>query len=250
MIPIIDWTLPWYEPWRDVGEAVERRRSAGESLMGALNSRTDRAVRFVEHSQLPPGEPYERHIFRTGECPTRENAHDFFNALVWLRFPQAKRRLNVLQAGEIERRGAGSCRGSLRDALTLFDENGALLDAPEPLWNALAGREWHRLFVELRPLWRQARLLVFGHALLEKLLQPRKAVTAHVWSSPCDLPSPDVVDDWLAQQLTAERLISKPFTPLPVFGIPGWSTENQNFSFYDDSLVFRPAKGQEAKETP
>ena len=30
------------------------------------------------------------------------------------------------------------------------------------------------------------------------------------------------VDRWLAGQLTAERLAAKPFTPLPVLGIPGW----------------------------
>jgi hypothetical protein len=51
----------------------------------------------------------------------------------WLRFPQAKRRLNELQA-EIARGGTGATRVPLRDALTLFDENGAVLDAPPALW--------------------------------------------------------------------------------------------------------------------
>jgi hypothetical protein len=114
----------------------------------------------------------------------------------------------------------------VRDAITIFDENGAFFDAPQALWEALLARDWRRLFVDLRPLWHEAKLVVFGHALLEKLLAPRKDLTAHVWCGP--------------REFTRERLAAKPFTPLPLMGIPGWCAENQNFSFYDDSLVFRP----------
>ena len=57
------------------------------------------------------------------------------------------------------------------------------------------------------------------------------------------------VDGWLAAQLTPERLAAKPFTPLPVLGIPGWWPENQNFSFYDDSLVFRTAGRKNSRQT-
>jgi hypothetical protein len=130
----------------------------------------------------------------------------------------------------------------VRDAITVFDENGALLAAPPPLWEALQARAWRRLFVELRPLWREARLLVFGHALLEKLVAPRKDLTAHVWRADAALDSGAAADAWLAAQCSAEALAGKPFTPLPVLGIPGWCPESENFSFYDDSLVFRPGK--------
>jgi hypothetical protein len=41
------------------------------------------------------------------------------------------------------------------------------------------------------------------------------------------------------RRFTAESLAHKPFTPLPLMGIPGWCAGNLNFSFYDDSLVFR-----------
>src|ERR1044072_318265 len=94
------------------------------------------------------------------------------------------RPVDGLQAAEIERAGIGATRGPWRDALTLFDENGAVLDAPQALWAALLARDWQRLFVRGRALWREARLLVFGHALLEKLVAPRKALTAHVLWSP------------------------------------------------------------------
>jgi hypothetical protein len=100
----------------------------------------------------------------------------------------------------------------------------------------------------LRSLWAQARLIVFGHALLEKLVQPRKDITAHVWRVQCPAGAMAEVDRWLAGQLTAERLAAKPFTPLPVLGIPGWAPENENLSYYDDSMVFRPA-GRETSGT-
>ncbi len=73
--------------------------------------------------------------------PTRDNLHDFFNGLAWLHFPQAKRCLNELQAAEIDQRRRGRPpRGPLRDALTLFDENGAVLDAPPVLCGGAGSR--------------------------------------------------------------------------------------------------------------
>jgi len=142
---------------------------------------TQAPVRFVPDSQLPAGQAYEAYIAEQQQCPTRDNLHDLFNGLTWLALPRTKARLNVLQAGEIARAGVGARRGPLRDALTLFDENGALLQAPPALWQALEERDWQRLFVDLRGLWAQARLVLFGHALQEKLQQPRKAITAHVY---------------------------------------------------------------------
>ena len=56
----------------------------------------------------------------------------------------------------------------------MFDENAALLLARPLLWEALMARDWQRLFVNLRPLWLQARLVLFGHALLEKLVMHLK----------------------------------------------------------------------------
>ncbi len=187
-------------------------------------------VRFVAADVLPEGEAYEAFIARTGSVPTRDNLHDHFNRLVWHRHPAIKQRLNQLQAAEIAARGVGATRGALRDALTLFDENGALwLGAPAPLTQALAARDWHALFVTHRALWQHHRFEVFGHALLEQLATaPRKGLTAHV-----------LLADPLA--LTPLQWASKPFLPLPVLGIPGWWPANQNPAFYEDTQVFRPA---------
>mgnify|MGYP001086523936 CR=1 FL=1 len=239
-LPAVDWAQPWLAPYRAHGEAAAQAMSDA-SVASALQAvKPPSTPDFVHQGHLPAGQPYEAHIFQTRTVPTRDNLHDFFNGLVWLAFPETKRRLNELQAAEIARTGIGATRGPLRDALTLFDENGAVLDAPDALWKALGARDWNALFVTQRALWSEARLLVFGHALLEKLVSPRKAATAHVL-----LPLPDAerslaLDDAaLARSLSPERLARKPFAPLPVLGIPGWCAANVSAEYYDDPKVFR-----------
>lgn len=249
MAAAVDWSRPWLAPWRGLGEPVAAALAAGVPLDAALNAAGPAPVRFVPQEVLPAGTAYEQFIFDTGGCPVRPGLHDFFNGLCWLRFPAAKRALNRLQAGEIARAGIGPRRGPVRDAITVFDENGALLDAPPALWDALEQRQWRRLFVDLRPLWDEARLLVFGHALLEQLAVPRKPLTAHVWRAQCAMDPGADMDAWLAARCTAQALAAKPFTPLPVLGVPGWWPQNENFSFYDDSLVFRPRKTPEPTTT-
>ena len=241
----IDWAQPWLAPYRAIGEAAAHTALC-TSVAAALEqgAKPASAPTFVPQLDLPAGRAYEAHIFQTGTVPTRDNLHDFFNGLVWLAFPETKRRLNELQAAEIARNGVTSTRGTVRDALTLFDENGALLDAPAALWKALAARDWHTLFVTRRALWSEARLIVFGHALLEKLTAPRKAHTAHVLLTPPSSSNgggPEAFDDpMLARSLDAEYLAQKPFVPLPVLGVPGWCVDNSAADFYNDPKVFRP----------
>lgn len=245
-MPTIDWGRPWLQPWQEAGERIAQSVASGAALHQALNAAQDAPVRFVPQGALPDGEAYESFIFRTGQCPTREGLHDFFNGLCWMHFPGTKKKLNQLQAAAIAQAGVQQVRGPVRDALTLFDENAAFLLAPQALWDALVARDWRRLFVDLRPLWQQAQLVLFGHALLEKLVFPRKPITAHVYRAQPAINSIASslagLDAWAAADLSAEKLASKPFAPLPVLGVPGWWTENENFSFYDDSLVFRPRR--------
>jgi hypothetical protein len=96
-----------------------------------------------------------------------------------------------------------------------------------------------------RALWAQARLVLFGHALLEKLVEPYKSITAHVLAEPVPLALGDDLpawDAWLATQLDGATLARKPFTPLPVLGVPGWCPANGAPGFYDDDRVFRPPR--------
>ena len=122
-------------------------------------------------------------------------------------------------------------------------------------------KDWQRLFVTERALWKQAQLVLFGHALLEKLLQPRKNLVAHVYHLPIPLdvslnlplnplsgqavkadPNCNALNSWdalLAADLSSEKLATKPFAPLPVLGVPGWWPANEDPGFYDDARVFR-----------
>lgn len=246
----IHWPAPWLAPYAALGQQAVHAILAGASVAQALNQLVARGaapnpgVRFVPQADLPPGMAYEQFILEHAQVPTRDNLHDFFNGLIWLHWPRAKRRMNQLHGAAVQAQGIQARRGPLRDALTLLDENSALLLAPPALHAALQARQWTRAFVELRPLWQQARVHLFGHALLEKLVVPRKAITAHVYQPPPGLDTaadlnPDAA---LAAALQAEHLARKPFFPLPVLGVPGWCAENANFYFYDDSVVFRPAR--------
>ncbi len=244
-------SLRWDEPWQThlapYAEAVQSGLARGLSVAELANQMAQDqpaasrpGVRFAAQSSLPAGHAYEAFIFEQRLCPTRDNLHDLFNALTWLALPRTKARLNALQAEQIARHGVGMQRGPVRDALTLFDENGAVLWAPAPLQQALRARRWHELFIDLRPLWAQSHLLVFGHAVQEKLQQPRKAITAHVYVSRCE-SSHTYLDAGLADELAGLPWAEKPYCPLPLLGVPGWYLPNENFSFYDDARVFRPA---------
>ncbi|NUO87344.1 MAG: DUF3025 domain-containing protein, partial [Cupriavidus sp.] len=205
-------------------------------------------LRFIGQQALPDGSAYEAHIDATGAVPTRDNLHDFFNALIWLHFPQAKRALNQIQAAVIAREGVQTTRGGVRDAATLFDENAVLfLSTDAGMTAALRGFAWGRLFVEGRSRWeRDCAVVPFGHALLEKLVQPYKAVTAHAWILPL-VPGDPALDAMLAGSLQSAADAGalrggRSFAPLPVMGIPGWCEDNADPDFYNDATVFRPGR--------
>ena len=241
-LPVIDWRAPWWAPLRAHGAPALARWAAGQTVAAALDAAGAAPVRFVPQAALPAGMAYERFVFEQGAVPTRDNVHDFLNGLIWLHWPQAKRRMNALQAAAIARDGVQARRGPVRDALTLLDENGALLAAPDALWQALRQRRWADLFGPLRPLWAQARLWLLGHATLEKLVLPYKSITAHVLPAPPSIQTMMDADRWLAGWLNAERLAPKPFAPLPLLGVPGWWAANADPAFYADAQVFRPPR--------
>ena len=246
-VTFIDWSAPWLEEFSVVGHEVVAHIGSGVAQPQAFNavahanapSALTAPITFVSHAQLPPGEAYEQFIFDHALCPTRDGLHDFFNGLAWLHFPQIKRRLNQLHVAQIARTGIAPVRGPTRDALTLFDENAALMRAPDALWDALMAKQWSLVFGGLRHLWSQSYVLLFGHALLEKLVQPRKSITAHVYRAYPSTDSIASMDQWMAAELSADKLASKPFAHLPVLGVPGWCSANEVPNFYDDVTVFR-----------
>ena len=246
----IDWSQPWFVPWRKLGKTTAHQALQQQSVAEALNAISNAAkregseVNFVPQSALPEGQAYEDFIFKTAQVPTRDGLHDFFNGLCWYRFPLTKRRLNQMQAAEIEAQGIRATRGPVRDALTLFDENVVLMHAPDEVWAALQARDWLKLFVDLRDQWQHVHLVLFGHALVEKLVTPYKSITGHVYRVANEVNAHDeaALDAWLVQDLQPGKLATKPYEPLPVLGIPGWWPANAERAFYEDTQVFRPKR--------
>jgi len=260
----IDWQRPWLAPFRPVAlqilQASDWRLALNaEAASIGLRNHRELPIRFVPQQHLPSDVPYERFISDTGCVPTRENLHDFFNALVWLIYPKIKIRLNALQASELEKftapvvgdlSNSGVARGRLRDAATIFDENAALMMTSDAgLIDALRAHDWREVFIRRRSVFGpRCELRLFGHALIEKLVSPYKAITAHVRPLLVkavffEMPERDRrawVSDTIALQL-ADGLAMGCFTPLPVLGIPEW-WPCQDEAFYEDVAVFRPKK--------
>lgn len=280
---------PWLTPFERwlgptdprPGGRLELRRLNAFAESRALVLADGRPLRFVEAT----GDahlPYELGIAETGCVPTRCTGqgmvHDWLNALCWLRWPAIKARLNRLQADAIcaQPESLHGRRGALRDAITLFDENGALLigatDEAVTCWRSF---DWRGLFVERRAMFgHRAQVLIVGHALLEKLQAPYKATCAHALAfdtaagtganddagqgrdaigtkaGVIDEPdnavegadAVDAVDQAVARRLDADLMHRDRLMPLPVLGIPGWWPENADPAFYNDVSVFRQGR--------
>ena len=250
-------SFPWLWPYGEHAawcfHDFSNPGSVSLRLNQLLNGRALQAPLFV-HSKENFGALAYEHAVRDGSIPTRDLGHDWYNGHVWLTFTAAKKALNdrhIQDSLSVERVG-GNGRSRLRDALTLFDENVLLVQAPIEQWEALQQHHWHTLLVAHRQDWRPLGLqdrapglrpVVFGHALLEKLCQPYKAVTAHAfWVDPAVPATETAWDIWLSHRLDANFMATKPFQPLPVMGIPGWCEDNDHASFYEDAQVFRPLR--------
>lgn len=277
--PAIDWERPWLLPLRVTASeviAAHDWQSAANAMAARRQLVNHRGlpIVFAAQAELPARTAYETFISCTGRVPTRDNLHDFFNALVWLTYPLAKARLNDAQATEIARRSAplastpassetdpvalhdlsapvtSNVRGVLRDRATVFDENAALLVTSETsVEAALRQHDWNEALVAQRAAFgASCEVRLFGHALMEKLVTPYKAITGHVWVLRVErgyflrdeAERQSRVDRELSQAL-GQGLLNLPAMSLPVLGVPKW-WPGQDAGFYNDRGVFRPQR--------
>lgn len=196
---------------------------------------------------------YEPQIYLTGAVPTRPACwHDFFGALCWMLFPSTKATLNALhyqaslaRSQQLMRK---SQRSPIENAATLFDESGAIAISDDPeLLEMIRRMQWKELFWHRRERTRaNLRVIVFGHALYEKALHPYLGLTAQtvlVETATADLARNDAPD--LDQQIAQWWLPSRTprdLLPLPILGVPGYSTDNETESYYDNTNYFRPSR--------
>lgn len=211
-------------------------------------------ILFLDQEQLPAdGCYYEARVARDGVVPTRtRNWHDFFNALIWLHFPLTKRALNQLHVREIAR--LSTKRSPARDAATLFDESGLIIVAPnQQLQELLTQRHWSRLFQECQHQWgKEWQVWVFGHAILEKGINPHIGITAKCWvllqPANWEQMNPSEKTEWVDQQLAQalnQGVLQQPsqLPVMPILGIPGWWPV-QDADFYGNPQHFCPPRAR------
>ncbi len=198
---------------------------------------------------------YEKRIAESGEIATRENWHDFFNAMQWLTFPKSKAVISEMHARLLAAQIAGATVRSIpRDVLTLFDEGGVVVaSADESLLGHIRHFEWKKLFVERRAeVGRDIKFYLAGHSVLEKMVDPFVGVTAkalllkverHFFQLSRDAQLLEI-DACAAQWLMNPTSLASTHNlhPLPILGIPGWFAANVSAGFYDDAHYFRAGR--------
>ncbi|MBI5449869.1 MAG: DUF3025 domain-containing protein [Gammaproteobacteria bacterium] len=219
------------------------------------------AIRFVAQGARPSSlaDHYEPRIFLRGEVQTRtDNWHDLFQVLIWTLFPQTKLILNALHYHAAHQRHqidlANTRRTPLENALTLFDECGAMILSSDPaLLQLIRDFRWKELFWHRRrDVQTQLRCIVFGHALYEKALTPYPGMTAQALLFDVDeqritapIDEQIALSDALARQFLDDRqhtLTPRRLQPFPLLGMPGWTVDNHEASYYDDTRHFRPGR--------
>jgi len=192
---------------------------------------------------------YEPRVYLKKELQTRtENWHDFFNALVWLSFPNTKKTLNSLHFDSASNRKPGTNRSTLENRITQFDECGAvIISSNKRLLELIRNHQWKELFIENKDSFAsEIKCVIFGHAIFEKALTPYIGMTCHCILIEDSNLLEEVQEanytglDLYLSDLWQDEISVNPrrFNALPVLGIPGyWS--DQSISFYNNEKYFR-----------
>lgn len=220
---------------------------------------------FTHQNDLEHGTAYEAHIGIHHKIPTRDNLHDWFGACIWSAFPKTKSLLNAKHLHHINENHTNNKRNRVRDTITVFDENGAVLvvaddEIGHKIATGLQNFDWQTCLVANRQYWdnyttfhqndkSKAKIFIFGHALLEQLINPYKSLCSHTFiirvnPSFFNLPIDKqltILDNKLAIEMDkflSDTVTPRNLNPLPILGVP-YFWENDNPKFYDDTFVFR-----------
>ncbi|TAJ79100.1 MAG: DUF3025 domain-containing protein [Gallionellaceae bacterium] len=229
------------------------------AMRPAITVQSGKRLRFVAQGLGKQAfeSQYEPRCYLSGEVQTRDNnLHDLFNALVWLTFPQGKAAINMrhyraLMAASVD---ASSQRGAVRDMAALFDESGVIVaSADAELSGLLRDFKWKELFWSRREDVTAAMgFYIFGHGLHEKAMQPYIGMTGQGlvlqvdaeffnWPLPRKMQHLDErVAAYLDEPSNCQS--TRELTPVPLLGIPGWSSDNERAEYYENRNYFRPGR--------
>jgi len=192
---------------------------------------------------------YEPRVYLKRELQTRtQNWHDFFNAIIWLKFPKTKKTLNDLHFLQAKQRKKGSNRSTLENRITQFDECGAIvITNNKKLIGLIKNHQWEELFIKNSNAFEEnIKCIIFGHAMFEKALNPYIGMTCHCLLIESNEFLEDIKNDDFSKidqkiaDLWKNKISRAPLklNALPVLGIPGFWPE-QNSLFYKNTEYFR-----------
>ncbi|MCB6183414.1 DUF3025 domain-containing protein [Leeia sp. TBRC 13508] len=237
----------WFSPLYEWDEAIQRLLDwpsydwlNAEAVRLHVCNDQGMPLEFIQQDEPMKALAYEKQIYETGKVPTRlANWHDFFNALCWFRFPNSKSIMNAMHAKSED---TISARGKMRDALTLFDECGIVIEVADDTWKTrLQSHDWKGVWwVDRQTSEAEVEYTLFGHSEFEKGMTPFRGWTAKALFLP---RNPNIsLDERVANVLASGALMQpRELSPLPVLGVPTWH-EGQDASYYDDTDYFRPAR--------
>lgn len=212
-------------------------------------------LRFVPQDKalLADGLSFEQRVAECGEIATRLGSlHDFYSALMWLRFPRVKLAVNAIHLRGIAAHGT-KVRSRHQQAITHLDEAGAWLVSADPALLALAdAHQWQALFLDNARHWQpectRIEARIFGHAIFELMHEPHPLVAAKVIVVQVDpsyflleMAQKDAqLDALISEALQSDRAGVDPkwLPTLPLSGIPGWQRD-QDLAFYQSAPCFR-----------
>ncbi len=258
-------TFPWPQPevvpfaqlpmlqnsWRGRWPHLDELNAGLQAACAEAGIAREFAFAWQDASVEADGLSFEQRIGLRGQIATRpESLHDYYSALMWLRFPRIKCAINELHCRGIAEHGPKQ-RSRHQQAITHLDEAGAfVVSSNDTVLAALDGHNWVRAFFELQSVWAtEVDTRLFGHAVFELLHQPHllmacKVIVVQVGPEYFALSSPqrDVfLDALIAPALLASEQAADPkdLATVPVSGIPGWTTQTQNEAFYRSAPCFR-----------
>ena len=174
---------------REIAAPIKLTNAKGSALQFELQTSKKRPQGAITADSI-----YDGQILLQAKIPTRANSwHDHFNALCWASFPKTKAAINERQfvaannAVQFPIEKLPGARSREQDALAMLDEGSVLVLARPTVLEEVtqAVQQADDQAIERLINADQAKIIVFGHALLEHRALGRADIRAMAVVLPC-----------------------------------------------------------------